>query len=404
MKKNVVLFALLILVGAIFGSFFTYQYYLGGDRSAQASPTVTPDKPGESAGGDLLPVPGGPGDIVGSNAVVLAARKLGPSVVFITTQSVFTPRGRSRDIPPGLPEEFHRFFSPYDDFYNRPRERTGSGSGIIISSDGLILTNQHVIQGADEISVKIDTNGDGENAKVYKAQVVGEDKLTDIALIKVEAEGLKAAVLGDSDSAVIGEWVIAVGNPYGYEHTVTVGVLSAKGRDLTEMGREYPNLLQTDAAINPGNSGGPLANLRGEVIGVNTAIHRWGQGIGFAIPINRVKEIKEQLQAKGKVVRPFIGINMMEMDEPKATYLGMPKVEGVLVYQVIQGSPADLSGLQRADVILEVGGKKVNSPRELQEEIRNRKVGDQVKLKIWREKKMLDITVKLAEMPVNVVN
>jgi serine protease Do len=338
---------------------------------------------------------------MGTNAVVDAVKKLSPSVVFITTRSVFQPKST---MPRGVPDEFEKFFeNPYGDFFNQPKERQGSGSGIIISPDGLILTNQHVVDGADKISVKIDTAGDSKKAQVYQAKLIGEDKLTDVAILKVEATNLPAAVLGDSDTTTIGEWVIAVGNPYGYEHTVTVGVLSARGRDLSEMGREYPNLLQTDAAINPGNSGGPLANLRGEVIGVNTAIHRWGQGIGFAIPINRVREIKDMLVKDGKVVRPFIGINMMEVDEAKARYLDMPAAEGVLIYQLIKGSPADLAGLKRADVILSIDGKKVESPKDLQTAIRSRKVGDTIKLTIWRDKKKMDVEVKLAEMPSEVI-
>jgi len=393
MKKQAFLFALLVVISAMFGSFFTYSYFLKHPVLIEAQPTVTqnPEKT------EQVPLYGG---IVGSEAVINAVKKLSPSVVYITTKSVFNPRKSiENQIPQDIPEEFRRFFlQPYDE----PQERVGSGSGIIISSDGVILTNQHVIEGADQIIVAID-KGDGGKEKTYKAKVIGVDKLTDIAVIKVDAEeDLPAATLGDSDKASIGEWVIAVGNPYGYEHSVTIGVLSAKGRDLSGMGREYPNLLQTDAAINPGNSGGPLANLNGEVIGVNTAIHRYGQGIGFAIPINRVKEIMKDLVDKGKVIRPYIGINMMEMDEAKAKYLEMPLVEGVLVYQTIPHSPADKAGLKRGDVILEVNGKKVNSPSELQKLVRAHKVGDTVKLKIWRDKRKHDIELKVEEMPAEV--
>lgn len=387
MKKKALIFLLLIALGAVLGSCFTYHNVVSNPPEASAQPKSPTSITGKGS------APG----IMGANTVVEAVEKLSPSVVYITTKSVFSP---SVSVPRGIPDEFRWFFSePFDE----PRERRGSGSGIIISEDGLILTNQHVIEGADQITVKVDANGDNNDEKSFKAKVVGADKLTDIAVIKVDAKGLPAATLGDSEKTRIGEWVLAVGNPYGYEHTVTVGVLSAKGRDLTGMGREYPNLLQTDAAINPGNSGGPLANLKGEVIGVNTAIHRFGQGIGFAIPINRVKEIKDELVEKGKVIRPYIGIQMMEMDEAKAEYLKMPIVEGVLVYKVLRNSPADEAGLQRGDVILKVDGKKVNSPQELQKAVRKHKVGDTVEMEIWRNEKRKKITLKVAEMPAEIL-
>ncbi len=381
MKKQVLLFAVLIVVGAMFGSFFTYSFFIK-QTPAQAIPVTSPSN---------ISMSSKPLYIIGADAVVNAVKKLTPSVVYITTRSVFNSGG----VPPQVPEEFRWFFS---EPFNMPQVRKGSGSGIIITSDGKILTNQHVIEGADQILVKVDTNGSGRD-RTYKAKVIGSDKLTDIAILKIDATNLKAAVLGDSDKTQIGEWVIAVGNPYGYEHTVTVGVLSAKGRDLTGMGREYPNLLQTDAAINPGNSGGPLANLKGEVIGVNTAIHRLGQGIGFAIPINRVKEIEKQLIANGRVIRPYIGIQMMEMDEAKAEYLDLPVVTGVLVYRVLSGSPADIAGLKRGDVILEVDGNKIDSPKDLQKAVRSHKVGDTVHLTVWRNKKKIKIKLKVAEMP-----
>jgi serine protease Do len=387
MKKSNLFIAIFILIGAIFGSFFTYNYVLKDmpPRQVQAEPSQTPET--DSPVAIAINVPGG-------TSVADAFKKVSPSVVFITTRSVFQPRSYIQ-IPRGLPEEFRDFFmNPYE---MPNQQRQGSGSGIIISSDGLILTNQHVIEGAQEISVKVQKKDGSE--ETYNAKVIGQDKLSDVAVLKIEAKNLPAASLGNSDKTPIGEWVIAVGNPYGYEHTVTVGVISAKGRNLALAGREYPDLLQTDAAINPGNSGGPLLNLKGEVIGINTAIHSRGQGIGFAIPINWFKEIRTQLIEQGRVVRPYIGIQMMEMDDSKSQYLGMPKTEGVLIYSVLRGSPANNAGLQRGDVILEVEGKKVNTPKELQNSVRARKVGDNVKMKVWRDRKFVDVELKVTEMP-----
>ncbi|MFP4496795.1 MAG: trypsin-like peptidase domain-containing protein [Vulcanimicrobiota bacterium] len=394
MKNKALIFIVLIILGVISGSVFTYYFYISEASSLKKIVNETAENPtaGEESEEIRMKVAQSKPDIVGTNKVVDAVKILSPSVVFITTKSVF---GSESELPPGVPREFRDFFNPY----GVPKRRQGSGSGIIISEDGLILTNQHVIEGADQITVKIGDEANGDKEKLYRAKVIGSDRLTDIAIIKIEAENLPAAKLGDSDRAQIGEWVVAVGNPYGYEHTVTVGVLSARRRDLSDMGREYPNLLQTDAAINPGNSGGPLANLKGEIIGVNTAVHRTGQGIGFAIPINQVKKIKDQLIGNGKVVRPFIGIQMMEMDEAKANYLNMPEVAGVLIYRTVKNSPAQKAGLARGDVILEIDGKKVNSSKELQEIIRSYDIGDTVNIKVWRKDSRRDFQLKIEEMP-----
>lgn len=395
MKRQALLIVVLVLIGSMLGSYFTYTWYIQKTNPVQAEPTKNPTTvPTLSDSRDT---------VIGSDAIVKAVEKISPSVVFITTRAVIE-RDRSGMFFPNIPEEFKNhffFFDPYEEFQFGPKERTGSGSGIIISNDGLILTNQHVIENATNIKVKINLSADGSDkqSKIFDATVKGADKLNDVAIIKIDAKNLPAAMLGDSDKMKVGEWVIAVGNPLGYEHTVTVGVLSAKGRRIPFMDREYPNLLQTDAAINPGNSGGPLANLKGEVIGMNTIISVSGQGLGFAIPINSIKRIKEDLITKGKVTRSFIGIQMMPMDESKATYLGMPKVEGVLVARVFDGTPAAQAGLKPGDVILEINGTKVNSTEELQTKIREMKVGQSLTLKIWRDKNFKNISLKVAEMP-----
>ncbi len=391
MKRQALLLIILSMIAALTGSYLTYTWYIQTVYPVQAE---SPSNSGTNAANNAAQVAYND-PMVGSDIVVRAVEKLSPSVVFITTKARIA--GPQSNLPPGLPDDFD-FFGPEGE----SRYRSGSGSGIIISEDGLILTNQHVVDNAENIKVKIDTsvNGNKGETKTYDARVIGEDRLTDVAILKIDATGLKAAELGDSDNLKVGEWVIALGNPLGYEHTVTVGVLSAKGRNLPiASDREYPNLLQTDAAINPGNSGGPLANIKGEVIGMNTVMSAQGQGIGFAIPINRIKTIKDQLISKGKVVRAFIGIQMMPMDSAKADYLKMPQSKGVLVYRVFQGTPAHLGGLNRGDVILEINGVKVNSPEELQKEIRNTEVGKEVVFKVWRNGMEGNVTVKVGEMP-----
>jgi len=396
MKKRLPIIILLVLIGALSGSYFTYTWYVNRGNTVEASPAITSSTV-------KYPVISG-NNFMTRDTVVKAVEKIGPSVVFITTKArVRTKRSGGIRVFPFFDESQGKlFFDPYEEFYRGPRERRGSGSGIIISDDGLILTNQHVIDHARDITVKVDTSGNGNKEKIkeYDAKIVGEDKLTDVAIIRIDADNLPAAELGDSDKVRVGEWVIAVGNPLGYEHTVTIGVLSAKGRNLPTMyDREYPNLLQTDAAINPGNSGGPLANLDGEVIGMNTIVSASGQGIGFSIPINRIKKIKDQLISKGKVVRAFIGIQMLPMDDAKAEFLGMPKTGGVLVWKVFDDTPAYDAGLRKGDVIVEVEGETINSPEEFQKKVRSVEVGAMIMLKIWRDKSYKTVKIKVGEMP-----
>lgn len=395
MKKQLPVIILLVLIGALLGSYFTYTWCINKDNTVEAGPAIARStvKSPVMLGNDFMT----------RDTVVKAVEKIGPSVVFITTKARVRGRKSGRIYSPFFNESQGRsFFSPYEEYYKGPREKRGSGSGIIISGDGLILTNQHVIDHAKNITVRVDTSGNGDEEKIkeYEAKIVGEDKLTDVAIIKIEGDNLPAAELGNSDKARVGEWVIAVGNPLGYEHTVTIGVLSAKGRNLPTMfDREYPNLLQTDAAINPGNSGGPLANLDGKVIGMNTIVSASGQGIGFSIPINKIKKIKDQLIKKGKVVRAFIGIQMLSMDDAKAEFLGMLKTEGVLVWKVFDETPAYEAGLKKGDVIVEVEGKKINTPEEFQKNVRSAEVGSEISLKIWRDKSYKTVKIKVGEMP-----
>jgi len=269
----------------------------------------------------------------------------------------------------------------------------GQGSGVIVTADGLILTNDHVVRGASDIDVAL------PDGRKMKAKVVGADRLSDIAVIKIDAGGLPAAALGDSDATPIGAFVIAIGSPFGFEHTVTLGVLSGRGRQIPEPGKEFRNLLQTDAAINPGNSGGPLADLHGRVIGINTAIIPSAQSLGFAIPINTAKEIMDQLRAQGRVIRPYLGIVMMELTDDVVEALGLPTRQGVLVRQVVAESPAALAGIQRGDVVVKLDGKAVTDVIGLQTMVRAHRVGDQVTVDILRGGAARSLKIKLQEMP-----
>ncbi len=288
---------------------------------------------------------------------------------------------------------FRRFFGDIPDLERQIPQR-GIGTGFVFRSDGYILTNEHVVRGANEIKV---TFIDG---KEYEGKVIGADPLTDIAVVKIDADNLPTIPLGDSDKARVGEFVIAIGNPYGLSHTVTVGVLSAKGRPLSagDSGREYENFLQTDAAINPGNSGGPLLNLRGEVIGINTAILPYAQGIGFAIPINMAKSILDQLITKGKVVRAWLGVYIQDLTPEMAEKFGLSEAKGALVADVSKGSPAEKAGLRRGDIILKVDERETPTVSDLQREIRSRRPGDRVRLEIWRDGKSMILEATLGEL------
>ena len=287
---------------------------------------------------------------------------------------------------------FAPFFDQMPEQFQREIPRRGIGTGFIFREDGYILTNNHVIEGADEIKV---TFFDGRE---FTGKVIGADPLTDIAVVKVEAENLPTLSLGDSDAARVGEFVVAIGNPYGLSHTVTMGVLSAKGRAVPsgDTGQEYENFLQTDAAINPGNSGGPLLNLDGEVIGINTAIIPFAQGVGFAIPINMAKSILDQLIERGKVVRAWLGVYIQNITTEIGKQFGYEGTEGALVADVIENGPAAKANFQRGDIILSVNDQKITDTKNLQNTIRSLKPGDSAKIEIWRngEKKIIEVLLE----------
>ena len=279
-----------------------------------------------------------------------------PSVVHIQVEKSISTPSNPQQLDPLTQDFFNRFFGPgfrhpqqQPSPHSYKRKQQGQGSGFIISKDGYILTNNHVVEGADVITVIT------ADKKEYKAKVIGTDPMTDVALVKIKnVSDLPVLPMGDSDRLEVGEWVIAIGNPFGLNQTVTVGVVSAKGRSKVGI-NEYENFIQTDAAINPGNSGGPLLNIRGEVIGINSALFtRTGgyMGIGFAIPINMVKAIQDQLHEHGKVTRGWLGVIIQDLDDNLAQSFGLKEAQGILVSEIQKGSPAHKAGLERGDVII----------------------------------------------------
>ncbi len=328
------------------------------------------------------------------------AERVTPSVVSVYTEeaakSVDARRFR-HDLDP-----FEFFFGPNPGNPNgmRTPHRRGAGSGFFISNDGLILTNNHVVEDADRINVRV-----SDNADLMTAKVVGRDAATDIALIRVEGKGPfpPALPLGDSDALRVGEWVMAVGNPLAMEHTVTVGVVSAKNRTLglsaDRNALAFENFIQTDAAINLGNSGGPLVNVRGEVIGMNTAINAAGQNLGFAVPINTAKSVIPQLKEKGKVVRGYLNVVIRNVDQKTQEAFGLPAREGAFVESVTKDGPGDKAGLKEGDTIVAVGGVPVKETRQLIDRVSMTPPGQKLDLEVIRDSKRQHFTTVVGERP-----
>jgi serine protease Do len=323
-----------------------------------------------------------------SKAFVEVAQKVTPSVVQITVKSE-AKKDPHEDLP---------FFFPFKD--DTPKEQMGSGSGVIISDDGYILTNNHVVENASTVEVKL------YDRRIYDAKVVGTDPQTDLAVVKIEASGLPAAYLGDSDKLQVGQWVMAIGNPLSLASTVTAGIVSAKGRQIDILrdkgGAGIEDFIQTDAVINPGNSGGALVDLSGAVIGVNTAIATGMTGsyigYGFAIPINMAKNVSKQLIASGKVNRGFIGVQINEIDASTAQAMGLDKARGIIVQGLTKGGAAEKSDVKEGDVILKIDGREVNHPGELQSYVASKNAGDKVNLTLWRDGKEINRSVTLKSM------
>jgi len=323
------------------------------------------------------------------------AKAVGPVVVNISTSQVIKPPAQGSPSPFGGPAPFEdpreRFFG--QPFPRAPFRQQGLGSGFIIEPDGTILTNNHVVANAEKIIVKL------QDDREFEGRVIGTDAKTDIAVIKIDAKNLPVVPLGDSDRLQVGEWVVALGSPFGLANTITAGIVSAKGRWIGA--GPYDNFIQTDASINPGNSGGPLVNLHGEVVGMNTAIFsRTGAniGIGFAIPISLVKELLPELKSKGKVTRGWLGVSVQELTPDLATPLGMDKSSGALVSTVAEGSPAEKAGIKVGDVIVEYDGKLIPHSSQLPILVARTDVGKSVPLKVFRAKEEVRLSVTVGEL------
>ncbi len=318
------------------------------------------------------------------------AERVGPTVVNISTTKIVKRRGPRGMGPMGPQDPFFDDF--FEQFFQAPPQRPQKslGSGFIINGDGHIITNNHVVEGADEVQVQL------TDKRKLDAKIIGRDAKTDLAIIKITGSNLPSAVLGDSSQLRVGDWVMAVGNPFGLDHTVTAGIVSAKSRVIGA--GPYDDFIQTDASINPGNSGGPLFNTRGEVVGVNTAIVSSGQGIGFAIPINMAKELIPQLISTGKVTRAWLGVGIQDITPELAKSFGLPDSKGALVSNVFPGSPADKGGLKSGDVIRAFNGKDIIESRELPALVAHEPVGKQATMRVLRDGKEIDLTMTLGEM------
>jgi serine protease Do len=331
----------------------------------------------------------------------LLAARLSPMVVNVKVIKVEKvgsfPAFPQGEIPDGpFKQFFDRFFQEMPNM-NMPRNQQmpriqGAGSGVIISKNGYVLTNNHVIEGAKDVTVTLSDH------KEYKARIVGRDPKTDLAVLKIEGGGtFPAATLGDSDNLKVGDWVIAIGNPFGLNNTVTSGIVSAKGRVIGA--GPYDNFIQTDASINPGNSGGPLFNMKGEVVGINTAIISQGQGIGFAIPVNTVKPLVPQLETKGSVTRGYLGVTIQTITPALAKALNLQDQKGALVADVTANSPAARAGIQRGDVIVAFNGKDVADNHDLPVMVAGTPVGQQATVTILRNGQKLQLAVKVGQLP-----
>jgi Do/DeqQ family serine protease len=360
------------------------------DTQAQTPPQITQTQPA------IVPPP-----IIASsndpNYVVKVVQQVGPAVVRIDTSKTIKSQ-----VPDGFEDPFGRFFGDEAPPQNRERVQRGNGSGFIINSNGEILTNAHVVDGADVVTVNL------KDGRSFEGKVLGEDRVTDVAVIKIDANNLPVVTLGNSEQLQSGEPVIAIGNPLGLDYTVTSGIISATGRSGRDIGASDKRVdyLQTDAAINPGNSGGPLLNIRGQVIGMNTAIIRGAQGLGFAIPINTVQRISRQLIAKGKVDHPYLGVVMATLNQElkerlqsELNDLNLKTDKGVLLVRVVPRSPAATAGLKAGDVIQSINNQSVTSTEQVQKIVEESNIGKALEIKIQRQGETKQIAVTPAPLP-----
>lgn len=319
--------------------------------------------------------------------------KQGAAVVNISTTQII------RNMPQGLPnvpegDPFYDFFRRFAPQMPREHESQSLGSGFIISADGYIMTNAHVVDSADKITVRL------TDKREFRAKVIGADKRTDVALLKIEATGLPKINVGDPNKLKVGEWVVAIGSPFGFDSSVAAGIVSAKGRSLPQ--DNFVPFIQTDVAINPGNSGGPLFNMNEEVVGINSQIYtRSGgsMGLSFAIPIDVAMQVADQLRSTGKVTRGRIGVTIQELTQELAESFGLSKPNGALISSVEKNAPADKAGIEASDVILKFDGKPVNSTIDLPRMVAAIKPGTKVAVELWRKGESKQVTVVIAEMP-----
>ncbi len=396
--KQLATYVSLLVIGSgagVIGS----QYLLNQNRVSgnfsNSSPVVRPlNNPTDSAATAAAPNP------ANSNFIAAAVERVGPAVVRIDAA-----RKIVNDLPDAFQNPlFRRFFGGE---MPMPRERVerGTGSGFILSSDGRLLTNAHVVAGTDTVEVTL------KDGRTFEGQVLGSDPVTDVAVVKIAASNLPSVQLGRSDNLVPGQWAIAIGNPLGLDNTVTAGIISATGRSSSQVGvpDKRVSFIQTDAAINPGNSGGPLLNDQGEVIGINTAIRADAQGLGFAIPIETAKRVAEQLFAKGRVEHPYLGIQMVdltpalrkEINEDNGSNFKVNQDEGVLIVRVFDGSPAAQAGLQQGDIIQKIDEKQVKTAADVQSRVESSAIGSALRLEVNRNGQVRSLQVKPGAFPAN---
>src|SRR5215467_102379 len=386
--------SVLVAVGVVIG------VVVASDMGWLPSGTAGPDQRSNDIVRPVATAPQVP--MTGGNAknFVEIAKTVKPAVVNIAASR----SGKSGEGPQSSPFDdpfFRRFFG--DEFFkrdqpHRERKERGQGSGVIVDPNGLIITNNHVVNKADEIRVIL------SDKREFKGKLIGTDTKTDIAVVKIEATGLSTIPIADSDQLEVGEFVLAVGSPFGLTQSVTMGIVSAVGR--ASMGiAEYEDFIQTDAAINPGNSGGALVNVRGELVGINTAIFSQSggnMGIGFAVPSNMARSIVDQLNKTGKVVRGWLGVSIQELTPELATQFGIGETKGVLVSDIMDDSPAKKAGFERADVIVEFDGKPMDSPTHLRNAVAQTPIGKKVPIRLIRDKKSRTLEVTIAEQPKSV--
>ena len=382
-KRTLVGAALLVAVGVVFGALFMMSFNGAGESFGYSGTAVKLGGPPPIKAGTTIDM------MAMQNTFIQISKAVKPVVVSVTVIS--TPKSKVPDIP---------FFHNFQFNLPNPAPEKGMGSGVIVTSNGYIVTNNHVVEDADKNGIKVKL----ADKREFPAKLIGTDPTTDVAVIKIDADNLPVASLGNSDSVEVGQWVLAVGNPLGLTSTVTAGIVSALGRDIDVSADRWGirNFIQTDAAINPGNSGGALVDIRGRVIGINSMIATrtgYNEGYGFAIPMNLVRKTAKDIIEFGHVRRPMLGVQLKSgIDETDARALGLPKPEGVLVQDVLADSPARAAGVKAGDVILAVNGKEVDAANEIQTLIAEMEPGDVATLTIFRDGSTITKNVKLAEV------